>query len=52
MAVTPNKTDSPLLVDPNRVLALAIASKRFELIPGRRLQNAQFCRGMELEQLS
>jgi hypothetical protein len=48
MAVTPNKTDSPLVIDPNRVLSFPITSQCFPLISGRRSQNAQFSGGMKL----
>jgi len=50
MPITPDKTDSPLFVDPNRVLSFAIATQTFELISGRRRQNAQLCGCMKLEQ--
>lgn len=39
MAIAPDKTDSPPIVDPNRVLPPPIASQRFQLISGRRGQN-------------
>jgi hypothetical protein len=32
MTVAPNETDSPLIVDPNRMLATSIASQSFQLI--------------------
>jgi hypothetical protein len=51
MAITPDETDSPLIVDPNRVLPFTIASKCFQLISGRRCQNAQLRGCMKLEQL-
>jgi hypothetical protein len=51
MAITPNKTDSPSIVDPNRVLPFAIASQSFQLIAGRRRQNVQLRGGVKLEQL-
>ncbi len=51
MAFTPSKTDSPLIVDPDRVLSFAIASQRFQLISGRRRQNTQLRRCVKLEQL-
>jgi len=35
MAITPNKTDSPLIVDTNRVLPFTIASQGFQLVSGR-----------------
>jgi hypothetical protein len=50
MAVTPVKTDSPLIIDPNRVLPFPIASQCFQLISRRRSQNAQLSHGLKLEQ--
>ena len=51
MTLTPGKTDSPLIIDPNRMLSFPIASQRFQLISGRRSQNPQFRSCVELEQL-
>jgi hypothetical protein len=51
IAVTPHKTDSPLIVDPNRVLTSTLASQCFQLISGRRRQNMQLRCGVKLEQL-
>jgi hypothetical protein len=48
MSIAPNKTDSPLLVDPNRVPSFAIASQCFQLIPGRGSQYSQFRGCMKL----
>ena len=50
MALTPDKTDSPLIIDPNRVLPFPIASQCFQLISRRRSQNAQLRRSVKLEQ--
>ena len=50
MALTPDKTDSPLIIDSNRVLPFPIASQCFQLISRRRSQNAQLRRCMKLEQ--
>ena len=50
MALTPHKTDSPLIIDPNRVLPSPIASQCFQLISRRRSQNAQLRRSVKLEQ--
>ena len=50
VAVTPDKTDSPLLVDPNRVLPFPVASQRFQLIPRGRSQYAKFRGRVKLEQ--
>jgi len=50
MALTPDKTDSPLIIDPNRVPPFPIASQCFQLISRRRSQNAQLRRSVNLEQ--
>jgi hypothetical protein len=50
MALTPHKTDSPLIIDPNRVLPFPIASQCFQLISRRRSQDAQLRRSVKLEQ--
>lgn len=50
MALTPYKTDSPLIIDPNRVLPFPIASQCFQLISRRRGQNTQLRRSVKLEQ--
>ena len=50
MALTPDKTDSPLIIDPNRVLPFPIASQCFQLISRWRSQNAQLRRSVKLEQ--
>jgi len=50
MALTPDKTDSPLIIDPNRVPPFPIASQCFQLISRRRSQNAQLRRSANLEQ--
>jgi len=50
MALTPDKTDSPLIIDPNRVLPFPIASQCFQLIPRWRSQNVQLRRSVNLEQ--
>jgi hypothetical protein len=50
VAITPNKTDSPLIVDPSRVLPFTITSQRLQLIPGRSRQNVQLCGCVKLEQ--
>jgi hypothetical protein len=52
MAIAPNKTDAPLIVDANRMLTFAIAAQRFQLVSGRRCQNAQFGCGVQMKQLS
>ena len=52
MAITPHKTDSPLLVYANRVLSLAVAPQCFQLIAGRRTQNAQFAGSVQLQQFA
>ena len=50
MALTPDKTDPPLIIDANRVLPFPIASQCFQLISRRRSQNAQLRRSVKLQQ--
>jgi hypothetical protein len=52
ISIAPDKTDSPLVVDPNRMLSVAIASQNFQLISGRRCQYMQLRRCMKLEQFA
>lgn len=51
VAIAPDKTDAPLIIDSDRVLPFPVSSKRFQLIPRRRSQNPQFRSCVELEQL-
>lgn len=51
MSIVPGKTDAPLVVHPNAILACAIATKRFQLITGRNPEIVQFVRGTDYEQL-
>jgi hypothetical protein len=50
IAIAPNKTDPPLIVDPNRVLPFTVSMQCFQLISGRRRQNAQLRGCVKLEQ--
>jgi len=50
MAFAPDKADAPLIIDSDRVLSFPISSQRLQLVPRRRSQDPQFCRGVELEQ--
>jgi hypothetical protein len=50
MALTPDETDSPLIIDSHRVLSFPIASQRFQLISRRRSQDAQLRRSVKLKQ--
>jgi hypothetical protein len=52
MTITPNKTNSPLIVDPNRTLPFPITSQCLQLISRRRRQNAELRGCVKLEQLS
>ncbi|MCP1771378.1 hypothetical protein J2T38_000170 [Neisseria perflava] len=52
MAVLPNKTDTPLVVNANAVLALPIAAERFKAVAGRDAQEIQTCNGVELLQFA
>lgn len=51
VAILPNKTDAPLLIDANRMLPFAIPVQRFQLISGRGCQNRERRCGMKLQQL-
>src|SRR5215468_9211045 len=46
----PHKAHSELVVDPDRVLSLAIARQRLEAIAWRRPQVAEIARGVEVAQ--
>jgi hypothetical protein len=52
VAVTPNETNAPLVVDADAMLARAVAAKRFQVIPGRRRQIGEAVRRIELAELS
>ena len=52
MPGAPNEADPPLLVDADGMLPLAIPAQRLELVTGRRSQDTQFGRGMQLQQLA
>jgi len=50
MAIPPGKADSPLVIDPNRVLTFAAGTQRLQSTFWRRGQSLQLCRGVKLEQ--
>ena len=50
--LSPEKANSPLVVDADAVLSFAVAHQRFKLIAGRRTQARQLRSGMELKQLA
>ena len=50
MAFAPDKADAPLIIGSDRVLSFPISSQCLQLVPRRRSQDPQFCRGVELEQ--
>ena len=52
IATTPDKADTPLVVDANAMLPFPIASQYFQMIAGRRLQIAEFGGNIQLAQLS
>jgi hypothetical protein len=52
MAIAPHKTDSPLIIDSDRVLPFPIASQCLQLITRRRSQDTQLCGSVQLEQFS
>jgi hypothetical protein len=48
----PDKTDSPLVIDANAVLAFAIRSQRLELVARWDAQAGEFRGGMKLKRLA
>jgi hypothetical protein len=52
MAISPNKTDPPLLIDADRMLSLPIAAQRLQLIARRRSKNPQVRCSVQLQQFS
>jgi hypothetical protein len=52
IATAPDKTDTPLIVDANRILAGSTASLCFQPVAGRRSENKQFGGGVKLQELS
>jgi hypothetical protein len=52
IATAPDKTDTPLIVDANRILTGSSASQCFQPVAGRRSENPQFGGGVELQKLS
>lgn len=50
MAIAPDKTDSPLIVDSNGVLSFSLAAQSFQSIPRGRGQNSQLRGRMQLQQ--
>jgi len=43
ISAIPNEADAELIVNTDAVLAIAVASKRFQAIAGRSLQILQLC---------
>ena len=52
VAMAPDKADAPLIIDSDRMLAVAVSSQRLQSIPRRRSQDSQFCRGVQLKQFA
>jgi hypothetical protein len=52
MAISPNKTDPPLLIDADRMLSLPITAQSLQLIARRRSKDSQFRCSMQLQQFS
>jgi hypothetical protein len=52
MAIAPNEADPPLLIDPDGVLSLPVSPHRLQLVSRRRCQDAQFRRGVQLQQFA
>jgi hypothetical protein len=51
-SLIPYKADAPLIIDPDRILSLAIRSKRFEAIAGRDAKVTQGARLIQKTQFS
>src|SRR3712207_5656096 len=49
--VLPGEADPPLVVDPDRMLALAVSTERVKLVARRQLQVIETRRGVEQQQL-
>jgi hypothetical protein len=52
VSVTPTKTNSPLIVNPNAVLTFAAAFKRLEPISGRNHHLPELRRSMQTQQFT
>ena len=52
IALMPAEANAPLSIDPNAVLAFAIATQRLQLIRGRDTQCAQICGGVDHPQFA
>jgi hypothetical protein len=50
MPVSPDKADSPLIVDPDGVLPFSFSPQRFQAISRRRGKNAQLRSRVQLQQ--
>jgi hypothetical protein len=48
VSLSPHKADTPLIVDPNAILAFSVPVKSFEPISGWRHQITKFSRGVQL----
>lgn len=51
VSLSPHKADTPLVIDPNAVLALPVATKRFKPVARRDGQVTELRRGIKLGQL-
>lgn len=51
VAILPDETDPPLVIDSNAVLSLAVSAQRFESVAGRHRQVMQFLGCVEHGQL-
>ena len=52
MAVVPDETDSPLVIDPDAVLSFSVAFQDFQTVAGRRSEVFQLDCGMHMQKLS
>jgi hypothetical protein len=51
IAFSPNETETPLVIDPNAILARSVAMQRFQAISWWRPQISQFSGGVQLPYL-
>ena len=52
IAIAPDKTNAPLVIDADAVLAFPVTFQGFQMIAGRRPQIAKFGRDIQLPQFS
>ena len=52
MTIAQDEANPPLIVNPNRMLAFAVAPQGFQLVSRRRRQHPQFRRGVQLQEFA